>query len=533
MDTKLLKNNENDIKTAGEILRDGGLVAIPTETVYGLGANALNPDAVKNIFIAKGRPQDNPLIVHISEVDEIYPLVKDVPEKAKALMNAYWGGPLTIILPKSNLVPTEVSGGLDTVAIRMPKSETAKKIIKAAGVPIAAPSANTSGLPSPTTAKHVQDDMMGKIDAIFDGGECDYGVESTVITLATEVPRLLRPGGITLEMLEKVIGHIDVDKAVLSKLEDNTVAASPGMKYKHYSPRADIIILKGSFNDYADYVNSHRADGVYALCFDGEGEKLNVPSVAYGSKDNQLTQAHNLFYALRHLYELGAKTVYARCPEKNGVGMAVYNRLVRAAAFQVVDLKKDVIIGLTGGSGSGKSYVANIFEKNGFYIADCDKIAHEITQKNSPFIKILQENFGEDVACGGKLNRKLLAQRAFKDKKSQLLLNRLTHPEILKRAAESIENERKKGYTKFVIDAPLLFESEADKMCTKTLAVICPSDIRLQRIMARDNISSEQAEKRMSVQQTDDYYKSHADFIVINDNNADVNEQVNFIINNL
>ena len=244
METKILSTSEYDIALAGKILSDGGLVAFPTETVYGLGADALNEEAVKNIYLAKGRPSDNPLIVHIAEKEDIFPLVKEITPKAQALIDKFFPAPLTIILPKSSKIGSTVSGGLDTVAIRMPQNKTARSLIKVAGTPIAAPSANTSGLPSPTRAKHVIDDMSGKIDAIINGEDCEFGVESTVITLATETPTILRPGAITKEMLEAVIGKVEVAAAVLEEMKKDEVAASPGMKYKHYAPKALLIQKK-------------------------------------------------------------------------------------------------------------------------------------------------------------------------------------------------------------------------------------------------------------------------------------------------
>ncbi|MCR4925412.1 MAG: threonylcarbamoyl-AMP synthase [Clostridiales bacterium] len=337
METLLL--NENQTQKAGELLKNGELVAIPTETVYGLGANALDAKAVSNIFKAKGRPQDNPLIVHISEFDEIKPLVREIPETAIKLAEKFWPGPLTMIMKKSELIPDEVSAGLDTVAIRMPSHKIARKIIKQAGIPIAAPSANTSGLPSPTTAQHVMNDMNGKISAVVDGGECEVGVESTVITLVTNPPKLLRPGGITFEQLKSVLGEVEIDKAVTKPLEKNAVVASPGMKYKHYSPKTRVIILKGDFEKYKAYLNSKKGENIAALCFEGEEKELDCKSVTYGVKSDDLTQAHLLFYALRKLDELGVETAYARCPSQEGVGLAVYNRLIRAAAFEIIDLK--------------------------------------------------------------------------------------------------------------------------------------------------------------------------------------------------
>lgn len=341
MNTLLLANNENDIKTAGKILADGGLVGIPTETVYGLAADALNGKAVAEIFKAKGRPMDNPLIVHIQDIGDIerFSLAKEFSEKAQALAKSFWPGPLTIIVPKGKSIPEEVSAGLDTVAIRLPEHPIARAIIKAADTPLAAPSANISGSPSPTTAQHVMNDMQGKIQAVLDGGHSSVGLESTVITVATPVPRLLRPGGITVEQLEKVIGEIEIDDAVLNQLKDTEKAASPGMKYKHYAPKAKVILLKG--NGFAEYVNNNADETTFALCYDEDVESLNIPLLSLGEKDNYDTQAQRLFDALRKIdNEPHINLVYARCPEPKGVGMAVYNRLIRAAGFEVKDLEK-------------------------------------------------------------------------------------------------------------------------------------------------------------------------------------------------
>ncbi|MCI1966812.1 MAG: threonylcarbamoyl-AMP synthase [Oscillospiraceae bacterium] len=331
--------SDESIEAAAHIIRSGGLVGMPTETVYGLAANALDGKAVRKIFEAKGRPQDNPLIVHISKLEQILKLVAHFPEPAKKLAEAYWPGPLTMVLEKSELIPDEVSTGLPTVGIRFPSHPVAQALITAAGVPIAAPSANRSGFPSTTTAEHVMRDMDGKIDAVLDGGACGVGVESTIVTLASNPPRLLRPGGITLDQLQLVLGRVDVDPAVLNPLPKGARPLSPGMKYKHYSPKADVIILDGGEKAYADYVNTHAKPGVAALCYDGEDRLLNVPAVCYGAESDQAAQARELFEALRHLDDIGAKTVYARCPAPRGVGLAVYNRLMRAAGFEVCSLE--------------------------------------------------------------------------------------------------------------------------------------------------------------------------------------------------
>lgn len=343
MNTLLLGTDEKDIKTAGEILSQGGLVGIPTETVYGLAADALNGKAVADIFKAKGRPMDNPLIVHISSMDDIekFSLAADFNEKATSLAKAFWPGPLTIIVKKGESIPDEVSAGLNTVAIRFPENKIAQEIISAANTPLAAPSANLSGSPSPTTAKHVMDDMNGKIQAVVDGGSCTVGLESTVITVATEIPRLLRPGGITVEEIEKVIGKIDVDNAVLHQLEEGAKVSSPGMKYKHYAPKAKVVLLRGNDESYIDFVNNNKQEGVAALCYNEDVSFLSVEAFSLGNKKDYNLQAKRLFDCLRKIDDNPKiKLVYARCPKPDGVGMAVYNRLIRAAGFEVKDLEK-------------------------------------------------------------------------------------------------------------------------------------------------------------------------------------------------
>ncbi len=340
MNTVVLDETQVDIAAA--ILKNGGVVGIPTETVYGLAADALNGAAVAKIFQAKGRPMDNPLIVHIADFADIerFRLAKDIPAAAKQLAKAFWPGPLTMILRRTDAVPPEVSAGLDTVAIRFPNHPVAQAVIRAADTPLAAPSANLSGSPSPTTARHVLNDMDGRIDAVLDGGASAVGVESTVITLATDVPRVLRPGGVTVEMLRAVLGQVDVDDAVLHRLADGATAASPGMKYKHYAPKANVILLHGSDSAYIEYVNAHAADEVCALCCDEDLLQLHVKTVSLGRRNDYLTHAQHLFDCLRRIDNHPAiRTVYARLPSTEGVGLAVYNRLIRAAGFEVIDLE--------------------------------------------------------------------------------------------------------------------------------------------------------------------------------------------------
>lgn len=333
--------DENSLDCAVELIKNGELVVIPTETVYGLASNALDGKAVSKIFAAKGRPQDNPLIVHIADISEADNLVSSFPEKAEVLTEKFWPGPLTIILPKSDIVPEEVTAGLDTVAIRMPSHPLARKIISLSGVPLAAPSANRSGSPSPTSVCHVIEDMGGRVKAVVDGGNCTVGVESTVISFAQEKPRLFRPGAVTTEEIEDLIGDIEIDKAVYSKPDGAIKPSSPGMKYKHYSPRADVIMVSGSQEKYINFVKEQCGrEGAYALCYDEDVPFLGARALSYGKKDDFSEQARKLFSCFRKLDSMGAEIIFARAPERTGMGLAVYNRLIRAAGFNFIDLSR-------------------------------------------------------------------------------------------------------------------------------------------------------------------------------------------------
>lgn len=339
MKTQVLPVNEQSIALAAQLLRQGDLVALPTETVYGIAADARNGQAVHKIFEAKGRPQDNPLIVHICGMEMLRGIVAEVPPRAEKLAAAFWPGPLTMIMPRGREVSEVTCAGLDTVGVRMPSHPVVQAVIRASGVAFAAPSANLSGKPSPTNAQDTLADMDGRLPLILDGGESAVGVESTVVSVVGEHPMLLRPGYVTKEQMEAVLGEeVLVSPAILEKLQEGEVARSPGMKYKHYAPKAQVTLLRGSFAAYRDYLAAHAEPGVWALCFDGEGAQLPVPSIEYGRNHDGVTQAHHLFTALRDLDRQGARVVYARCPEQSGVSMAVYNRLIRAAAFRVVNL---------------------------------------------------------------------------------------------------------------------------------------------------------------------------------------------------
>ena len=344
METLLLSANAPETAViAAEIIKNGGLVAIPTETVYGLGANGLDETAVAKIFEAKGRPQDNPLILHISDASQMELFCRDIPPTAYKLAQAFWPGPLTIVLPVKSVVPKRTTAGLDTVGVRCPDCDVTREIIRLAGVPIAAPSANISGKPSTTTAQHVLHDHMGKIDAVVDGGASRVGVESTIVDLTDSRPRLLRPGGIGPEELLTVLGDLIVDKAVTAQIDKDEVVKAPGMKYRHYAPDCDIIIVAGSREKAAAYIRSKFAAGDRVLCFEEELPLYEGCSpLSYGKESDINSLSAGLFAALRELDEMNVKTVYARCPVGGGVAYAVQNRLKKAAAFRVVNAEEPV-----------------------------------------------------------------------------------------------------------------------------------------------------------------------------------------------
>lgn len=334
MKTKVLKPTKENISCCAELIKSGEVVGMPTETVYGLAANAFDEAAVKKIFNAKKRPADNPLIVHIADIEMLKGLVKDISAIAFDVCKRFWPGPLTVVLPKSDKIPSVTSGGLETVGIRLPSNEVARELIRASGLPLAAPSANLSGSPSPTTAGHVYDDLNGRIPAILDGGKCSVGVESTVISFEGDIIRLLRPGRISVDDLKKVTSNVIVDKGVLEAISNDTRAKSPGMKYKHYSPKADVTLIDGSAEFFERYVSERNSADTYALIFDGDDISKDIKFIKYGGSSEQ--QAERIFAVLREIDKIGAKKVYARCPSKEGIGLAVYNRMLRAAGFKVI-----------------------------------------------------------------------------------------------------------------------------------------------------------------------------------------------------
>ena len=340
-----------DIKEAADIIRSGGLVAFPTETVYGLGANALMSEAAKKIYAAKGRPSDNPLIVHISKTEDVNNIAREIPEIFYKLAECFWPGPMTVVLKKRSIIPDDTSGGLDTVAVRLPDNNIARALIEVSKVPIAAPSANTSGRPSPTRASHVFDDMDGRIDMIIDGGTVGIGVESTIVDLTGDIPTLLRPGAVTFEMLQEVCTEVDIDPDIEHLLASGEAPKAPGMKYKHYAPKADMKMLKGNEAAVLDYlkkeiseseiktailtVDEHRA--VLEKIIE-DNNKENIKLLSLGSLKDMKTVAHNLFDVLRKCDELGVSTILSESFDESGIGRAVMNRLKKASGFNIIYL---------------------------------------------------------------------------------------------------------------------------------------------------------------------------------------------------
>ena len=331
--------NDETIARGAEILKRGGLLGIPTETVYGLGANALDADACRRIYEAKGRPQDNPLIIHIPDSSWLPRYCRSVPESAYRLADAFWPGPLTMILPKQDIVPMRTTGGLDTVGVRCPNHPVTLALIRAAGVPIAAPSGNTSGRPSPTTAADMMEDMDGKIDGVFDGGACSVGVESTIIDLTCTPPRLLRAGGLPLEALHDVLGEVIVDKCITQLMTDGEHPKAPGMKYRHYAPKAPVTVVTGDGAKSAAYIAAHAPAGAGVICF-SEFVPMFSSQVVHdlGSELDKSEQARRVFDALREFDATSVPEIYAQCPDEAGLGLAIGNRLKKAAGFHVVEV---------------------------------------------------------------------------------------------------------------------------------------------------------------------------------------------------
>ena len=504
------KEIEDKISAAAKILREGGLVAIPTETVYGLGANGLDPNAVNRIFEAKGRPQDNPLILHVTGAQWLPRYCRDIPPIAYVLARKFWPGPLTMILKRSPVVPDETTAGLDTVAVRCPNHPVTLSIIREAGIPIAAPSANTSGRPSCTTAQDVLEDMDGKIEGVVDGGACTVGVESTILDLTCEPPRLLRPGGLPLEDLERLIGHIDVDKAVTGKLEEGEKPKAPGMKYRHYAPKAPVTVVTGSPEASAAEITRRVSPTSGVICFDEYVHMFPEQEVhALGPAADKLTQAQRVFDALRTFDGSAVTEVYAQCPDNRGLGLAIGNRLKKAAGFHIIEADSQrIIFGLTGCTGAGKTSALKAIQALGGQIIDCDAVYHRMLDENEAMRNAINEKFPGVFSKEGKLDRRKLGEEVFSKKDRLAQLNEIVFHFLVPEVERSVT---KLPDGLYAIDAINLLESGLDRLCDRTIAITAPVELRVRRIMARDGISEQYARLRISAQKPDEYYRSKCD----------------------
>lgn len=506
------ESDPNAVRDAAAILRRGGLLGIPTETVYGLGADALNEDAVSRIFLAKGRPQDNPLIIHVPDASWLERYCRDVPPAAYQLAERFWPGPLTMILPRRDIVPLQTTGGLETVGVRCPNHPVTLAIIEAAGVPIAAPSGNTSGRPSPTTAAHMIEDMDGRIDGIVDGGPCTVGVESTIIDLTVTPPRLLRPGGLPLESLRHVLGEVAVDKAVTGLLAAGERPRAPGMKYRHYAPHAPVTVVTGEPERSARRIQGLLSDTAGVICFD-EYAPLFPGHIIHklGPAADKSAQARHVFDALRTFDGTDVTEIFAQCPDDGGLGLAVANRLKKAAGFHLIDADRPLIVGLTGGTGAGKTSALAALEDLGGTVLDCDAVYHQMLRTDPALREAITAAFGPVFCPDGSLDRQKLGTLVFSDHAALDRLNAIVYeylpPELLRRA---------QGHTLVGLDAISLMESGLGRLCACTVAVLAPAEDRVRRIMARDGISEDYARLRISAQQPDAFYRERCSHILEN-----------------
>ena len=506
------ESDPNAVRDAAAILRRGGLLGIPTETVYGLGADALNEDAVSRIFLAKGRPQDNPLIIHVPDASWLERYCRDVPPAAYRLAERFWPGPLTMILPRRDIVPLQTTGGLETVGVRCPNHPVTLAIIEAAGVPIAAPSGNTSGRPSPTTAAHMIEDMDGRIDGIVDGGPCTVGVESTIIDLTVTPPRLLRPGGLPLESLRQVLGEVAVDKAVTGLLAAGERPRAPGMKYRHYAPHAPVTVVTGAPERSARRIQGLLSDTAGVISFD-EYAPLFPGHIIHklGPAADKSAQARHVFDALRTFDGTDVTEIFAQCPDDGGLGLAVANRLKKAAGFHLIDADRPLIVGLTGGTGAGKTSALAALEDLGGTVLDCDAVYHQMLRTDPALREAITAAFGPVFCPDGSLDRQKLGTLVFSDHAALDRLNTIVYeylpPELLRRA---------QGHTLVGLDAISLMESGLGRLCACTVAVLAPAEDRVRRIMARDGISEDYARLRISAQQPDAFYRERCSHILEN-----------------
>ena len=516
MKTLHLKDTAAGIARAARIIKKGGLVAFPTETVYGLGGSAEDAGSAKKIYEAKGRPSDNPLIIHIARAEDAEKYAYTTPLYYR-LAKAFCPGPLTMILKKKETVPYEVTGGLDTVAVRIPSHPAARRFIEACGVAIAAPSANLSGSPSPTEAEHVAADLDGRIDAIIYGGGCDIGLESTIIRLDGDGAVILRPGAVTEEMLGRLI-HVGRDETLLKKPDADLRPQAPGMKYRHYAPKVPLYLLKGPHDDVAAYMKRKLDEDPDAgvICTEVDKALLRGRNVTYLPNDAE-GQARRLFSLLRGYDGRDAKSILCVIPPRTGIGLAVYNRLLKAAGYNIIQVGITIpVIGLTGQSGAGKSTAAQCFEQLGGFVCDCDEIYHGLLYKNSPLCETLGALFPEAYR-DGEIDRKILSATVFSDKEKLALLNRTAHGAVLDRVRELLRQAQADGKKFAAVDASQLFESGYDNECTAVVGVCAPLQARLKRITERDGIDEERALARLENQHNEDFFRVYCDEIIEND----------------
>ena len=509
--------DKESIAQAADILRRGGLLAIPTETVYGLGADGLDETAVLHIFEAKGRPQDNPLILHIPDASWLTRYCEDVPDAAYKLAERFWPGPLTMILKKKPCVPLRTTGGLETVGMRCPDHPVTRAIIERAGVPVAAPSANTSGRPSCTTAEHVREDMWGKIDGIVDGGPCQVGVESTIIDLTVTPPQLLRPGGLPLESLRDALGEVTVDKAVTQKMADGEKPRAPGMKYRHYAPKAPVTVVTGGAKASARYLLTHAAGNAGIICFD-EFVPVFESHIVHplGASGDKRAQAQHVFDALRTFDETDVPEIWAQCPDSKGLGLAIGNRLKKAAGFHVENADDGkLVIGITGGTGAGKTSLLRALEKQGACVLDCDTVYHEMLKTDEELRGALKEAFGGAIfRSDGSVDVHAIGLIVFGDTGRLAALDALVKKyvprEIARRMAETDANL-------IGLDAIKLMECGLGAICDASVAVTAPVEVRVKRIMTRDGITEEYARSRIAAQQDAEYFRARCGYEFVND----------------
>lgn len=503
------KEIRDKVSAAAKILREGGLVGLPTETVYGLGANGLDGAAVRRIFEAKGRPQDNPLILHVSGPQWLTRYCAQVPPLAYVLARKFWPGPLTMILKRDPCVPDETTAGLDTVAVRCPNHPVTLAIIREAGVPIAAPSANLSGRPSCTTAQDVLEDMDGKIQCLVDGGPCAVGVESTILDLTCTPPRLLRPGGVPVEQIERLIGPIAIDKAVNGVLDGEERPRAPGMKYRHYAPKAPVIVVAGAPEASAQEILRRVGPESGVICFKEYlplFEKQRVQSL--GPSQDKQTQAQRVFDALRAFDSETVTEIYAQCPDNQGLGLAIGNRLKKAAGFHVIEADRErVVLGITGGTGAGKTSVLDVIREMGGVVVDCDAVYHEMLNGSEEMRNTINAVFPGVFDADGKLNRQKLGEEVFSRRERLARLNDIVYHFVV----PEVERRLGKDTGLYAIDAINLLESGISELCDKTIAVTAPTELRVRRIMARDGISEQYARMRITAQKPDEYYRTKCD----------------------